>query len=41
MRGALRETVSWPVVQLLSHWACADLVAKATEKLCVTELEGK
>ena len=41
MRGALREIVSSPVVQFLSHWAHISLLAIAAEKLSVTELEAK
>lgn len=41
MRGALREMVSCPVVQFLSHWAHIGLLAIAAKKLSVTELEAK
>lgn len=42
MRGALREVVSSPLVQFLSHWAAhIILLAIATKKLSVTKLEAK
>lgn len=41
MRGILREMVSSPVVQFLSHWAWINLLAIATEKLSLTQLEAK
>lgn len=41
MRGALREMFFSPLVQFLSHWAHIGLLAIASKKLCVAELEAK